>query len=77
MCDSYRFILEGLFNCFLPKGKKEKKLIIMIGKNDQEDFIKVKEFIEDHYFGKNVRVNNDNEEETFYDNELSVICNYN
>ena len=43
----------------------------MIGDKNNYEVIKVKEFIEDHYFGKSIKNDNKNEE-IIYGNELNV-----
>ena len=52
-CDFCRYILGDIL------GEKEEvkkvKKIILIGEKDNEELIKVKEFIEDHYFSKPIK----------------------
>ena len=53
----------------------EKKIfkLILIGAINNEELIKVKEFIEDHYFGSNnIKHNPENKENISYNNELDI-----
>ena len=52
------------------KEEKEAESIILIGKKDNKELIKVKEFIEDHYFRKHIEHNG--EENISYNSELNV-----
>ena len=53
------------------KEEQKEKSIIMIGEKDNKELMKVKEFIEDHYFGK--KIVHLTKEKTWYNNELIVI----